>query len=212
MIRIYKPNAPKILRERGAAEATNLCAAFDASESQYRNGTETFDFNSKIYGAKSVKKALLKAQHDKCCFCESKVTPVAYGDVEHFRPKAGFRQNPDDELGRPGYYWLAYEWDNLYFSCQLCNQLYKKNLFPLKNPARRARSHREDVSREEPEFIDPGKTDPAQFIGFREEYLFAINDNSVGQTTITELGLNRDALAEERRDLLNPDFPDRLLI
>lgn len=159
MIRIDKPSAPKILRDRGAAATAENRESFDATPTQYKNGTKKFDFSSGIYGAKSVKNALLKAQHKKCCFCESKVAHVAYGDVEHFRPKGGFRQLPDDALGRPGYYWLAYEWENLYFSCQLCNQRYKKNLFPLKNPTQRARSHRGDVSREETEFIDPGKAD-----------------------------------------------------
>ncbi|MBT3928689.1 MAG: hypothetical protein HOM52_00080 [Rhodospirillaceae bacterium] len=202
MIRINKPGAPKILRKRGAAETVNHCADFDASKHQYEGGTKTFDFNSGIYGAKSVKNALIKAQHKKCCFCESKVTHVAYGDVEHFRPKGGFRQLPDDELGRPGYYWLAYDWENLYFSCQLCNQRHKKNLFPLSNPTRRARSHHEDLSREQPEFIDPGKVDPGQFISFRKEYPYAIDNNTFGKTTISELGLDRKDLEEKRRDHL----------
>ena len=70
------------------------------------------------YSAKSVKNALIKAQHEKCCFCEAKGTHVAYGDVEHFRPKGGFRQDPNDPLGRPGYYWHAYAWENLFFSCR----------------------------------------------------------------------------------------------
>ncbi len=71
------------------------------------------------------------------------------------RPKAGFRQIAQELLGRPGYYWLAQEWDNLFFACPLCNQRYKKNRFPLRDPAARARSHRDDVSREEPLFINP---------------------------------------------------------
>ena len=77
---------------------------------------------------------------------------IAYGDVEHYRPKAGYRQDAEDPLGRPGYYWLAYEWSNLLFCCQICNQRFKRNLFPLVDPARRAETHHDDLSSEQPLF------------------------------------------------------------
>jgi hypothetical protein len=65
---------------------------FESARAEYRSGTKLFDFDGTLYGAVSVKKALRKAQHDKCAFCESKIAHVAYGDVEHFRPKAGVMQ------------------------------------------------------------------------------------------------------------------------
>ena len=203
MIRVRKPSqAPRILRERGEATTDSNCSAFDSSPDDYLNGNKTFEFDSSLYGAKSVKNALIKAQHQKCCFCESKVTQVAYGDVEHFRPKGGFKQDKDDPLGRPGYYWLAYVWENLYFSCQICNQRFKRNLFPLSNPGQRARSHNDDVAREKPLFIDPESVNPEEFISFRDEYPYAINGNAIGKTTIEALGLDREALNERRRDYL----------
>jgi hypothetical protein len=48
-------------------------------------------------------------------------------------------------LEQPGYFWLAYVWANLFLACQLCNQSFKKNLFPLADPAKRARSHLHDL-------------------------------------------------------------------
>ena len=208
MIRIRKPNtAPRILRNRGVAQTAADKAAYDGAPQDYRSGDKTFEFKGSIYGAKSVKNALTKAQNEKCCFCEAKVTHVAYGDVEHFRPKGGYRQDPEDPLGRPGYYWRAYAWENLFFSCQLCNQRYKKNLFPLRNPGQRARSHHDDSAAEEALFIDPGAMNPEEFIAFRQEYPYAINGNDLGRMTIDALGLDREALAERRRDLL-----DKLLL
>ena len=203
MIRIRKPNtAPRILRNRGVTQTDADKAAYDSAPEDYRSGAKTFKFERKIYAAKSVKNALIKAQHEKCCFCEAKGTHVAYGDVEHFRPKGGFRQNPNDPLGRPGYYWRAYAWQNLFFSCQICNQRYKKNLFPLRNPERRARSHDDDVSAEEALFIDPGSMNPEDYISFRQEYPYPIDGNDLGRTTIEALGLDRETLAERRRDRL----------
>lgn len=93
MIRILKPaRAPAILRNRGQTTTRANETAYDLAPAGYQNGSEKFEFKSGIYGAKSVKNALKKAQYGKCCFCESKVQHVAYGDVEHFRPKKGYRQ------------------------------------------------------------------------------------------------------------------------
>jgi hypothetical protein len=119
MIKVSKPaTAPKNFRERGKQETTKLKTAYSRNPGDYISGAKKFEFKSSIFGAKSVKSALKKAHKDKCCFCESLVTVVAYGDVEHFRPKGRFRQIASQDLQRPGYYWEAYNWDNLYFSCQ----------------------------------------------------------------------------------------------
>ncbi len=84
---------------------------------------------SDIYAAPDVKQTLKDMQHGKCCFCESKITHIAYGDVEHFRPKKAVLQ--DGQLERPGYYWLAYTWENLLFSCELCNRREKGAWFRI---------------------------------------------------------------------------------
>ena len=132
-----------------------------------------WSFDSGLYGAKSVKNGLKKAQLDKCAFCESKISHIAWGDVEHFRPKAAYRQGANEPLIRPGYYWLAYEWSNLLFCCQLCNQRFKGNDFPLIDVTRRAKSHHDSIRAEQPLFIHPAIGDPSLFLEFRAEYISA---------------------------------------
>ena len=166
------------------------------------NTAKNFRFHSSIYAAKSVKTALQKAQHDKCAFCESKFSHIAYGDVEHFRPKAGYRQNPDDPLIRPGYYWLAYAWDNLLVSCQLCNQRHKANHFPLVDNTQRAKSHRDDIKNEKPLLIHPAEEAPEDFLEFHGANVRAIDGNERGAVTIEMLKLNRPAILERRLDAL----------
>jgi uncharacterized protein (TIGR02646 family) len=196
MIRINKPErAPRILRERGQRTT-------EANQQAFENGERDFDFDSSLYGAKSVKNALIKAQHGKCAFCESQIRHISHGDVEHFRPKGGARQSDADPLERPGYFWLAYAWANLFLACQLCNQSFKKNLFPLADPAKRARSHLDDLGAEAPMLIHPGDEEPNALIGFRDEIAFPIDDNPRARTTIGVMGLNRDELAEFRFDHL----------
>ena len=67
---------------------------------------------------KPAKDNLRKESLGKCAYCESLAATVAHCDVEHFRPKSI-------------YWWLAYCYDNYLFSCQLCNQSYKSDEFPV---------------------------------------------------------------------------------
>lgn len=202
MIRINKPNAPAVLPTRGPQATRELCDAFDAEPDRYRRGELHFPFDD-LYRHETVKAALLAAQHGKCAFCEAKGRHVAYGDVEHLRPKAAVVQQHGGPMERPGYYWLVYVWENLFFACQMCNQSFKRNLFPLRHPNRRARSHHDDIGREHPLLIDPSALDPAKYIGFRDEVAYAIRGNRIGRTTIEVLGLNRPELIETRRAFLD---------
>lgn len=191
MIRIDRPDAgPTILQVQGATQRATLCE-------RQENG-EALLFERRIYGDASVKEALFEAQYGKCCYCEYKPRPGHWGDVEHFRPKQAVQQSAGGPLLRPGYYWLAYEWDNLLFSCPICNREHKRNLFPLSQPGRRARTHRDDLAEEEPLLINPAEEDPASYIGFRREIAFAIDENQKGRTTIDVLKLNRPDLTESR--------------
>ncbi len=192
MIRINKPPAPAVLHNEGRTATQAFCDAHD-------RGERAFKFDTTIYADATVKRVLRQLQHDKCAFCESKFAHIGFGDVEHFRPKAGFVQQEGDPLEQPGYFWLAYEWSNLFLSCQLCNQRFKRNLFPLRNPRRRARCHHDDLNAEKPLLLDPGSTSPTRHIGFRGETAYAINGSKAAQTTIEVLGLNRSELVEFRR-------------
>jgi hypothetical protein len=73
---------------------------------------------------KAGKAGLKKDSGGKCAYCESPTDVVAHGDVEHYRPKAI-------------YWWLVYCLDNHLFACQICNQTYKGDSFPLPKGTRR---------------------------------------------------------------------------
>lgn len=199
MIQLKKKHTvpvPFILANRGMAESAIICQAFD-------EGKTDFKFNDEIYGHPEVKGLLRAVQDGKCCFCEAKIEHISYGDVEHYRPKAGWIQEKE-KLNRPGYYWLAYDWDNLFLSCEICNQRHKKNYFPLSDNTRRALSHKYNVEEEIPFFIKPDKDDPEQFIEFKEEIPTPVDGSLRGKLTIERLGLNREYLNENRRVKLTP--------
>ena len=68
---------------------------------------------------KPAKDQLKKEVHNKCAYCEADTAVVAHGDVEHFRPKGI-------------YWWLVYCYDNYLYCCQVCNQVYKSDNFPIR--------------------------------------------------------------------------------
>lgn len=67
---------------------------------------------------KTAKPQLKKESCGKCAYCEANTAVVAHGDVEHYRPKSI-------------YWWLAYTYDNYLYACQICNQSYKSDNFPI---------------------------------------------------------------------------------
>lgn len=153
-----------------------------------------------IYGAQDVRRQLRADQHGKCAYCEC-ARNGGYWPVEHFRPKGAYQKEQHGSLLHPGYYWLAYRWDNLLYSCDDCNSTYKRCLFPLFDESKRNMEAKE-ISQEEPLLINPATEDPEQLIGFREEMPLPLSSDldsyayKKAATTISVLHL------DDRNDLL----------
>lgn len=202
MIRIERPiEIPKVLREAGTRENIRICREYDDSRSEIQSGRKKLTFDSSIYGHQSVKSALFEAQHGKCCYCERKFGATSYGAVEHFRPKGAAQQTKSAARLVPGYYWLAFKWDNLLVSCERCNTSHKGSLFPLKDPNVRARHHDDDLCVEVPLLVDPSQEDPRDHIRFRREAVEAVTPR--GLETIAGVGLRRSDLEEARKERLD---------
>ncbi len=200
MIRVNKPTKPPTELAKGEALVRAHEAARLADPSAGASSKRAFKFEKKIYGAASVKRALRSAQHDKCCYCEGKFAAHASGDVEHFRPKTCFQQEKGGPKEYPGYYWLAYDWSNLYYACELCNRVGKRNLFPIAHPTQRRRSAN-DLRQEVPEIIDPGgPLDPRDHIKFNGAAPEGVTE--LGRKTIRILGLDRGDLTTARLEHL----------
>ena len=75
------------------------------------------------YWAKA-KAQLLIESNNKCAYCDTPTRVVAFGDVEHFRPKSI-------------YWWLAYSYENYLPACTACNQEFKKDFFELQDKSLR---------------------------------------------------------------------------
>ena len=163
------------------------------------------------WGEHDVRDALWEMQHHKCCYCERRREKNRESDVEHFRPKADVTGADDNH---PGYWWLAYKWENLFFSCRYCNQQHKKNQFPVPDETKRVRTEDGTLLDEDGLLINPTEKDPEEHIGFdwypvsrpgtdqRQWQAFARGRTMYGNKTIEVVGLNESDLPTERGDLV----------
>ncbi len=156
----------------------------------------------RLWGERPVRDALWGMQNGRCCYCERLRDSIRESDIEHFRPKAAI----DGEDGY-GYWWLAYDWNNLFFSCRMCNQHYKKTKFPI--AALRATPRTVDLNDEKAMLIDPALESPEDSIGFDWSHVpnqvvpYGIGSNANrGNTTIEVCGLDRQQVCGERYAVL----------
>jgi uncharacterized protein (TIGR02646 family) len=201
MIQIKRPNAPAHSLQPG-----NTNDALEAIRKIAKSGKPRSDDFLPLWGREDVRQALWDMQHRKCCYCERVRDSNRESDIEHFRPKALVT---GAGLDHKGYWWLAYTWSNLFFSCRHCNQEYKRNHFPIPQEDSRAKLENDDLKKENPLLIDPCEDDPETMLA----YDWAAGDGLVwvqtrqqsekGERTIKLLGLNRDELLRERANLVS---------
>jgi len=89
-----------------------------------------------LYKRRSIKTSIYMSIdgpfHGKCAYCEALMAADQSGDIEHFRPAKAvtdedgtpitYKDKTGEVLPHPGYYWLAYDWNNLLPSCDKCNR------------------------------------------------------------------------------------------
>jgi hypothetical protein len=121
------------------------------------------------------------------------------------------------EMNHPGYYWLAYEWDNLLPSCIDCNRFRKlgttanpvvnkadagagkADRFPLENEALRTYIPGDECN-EKSRLINPSEVDPADHFEFLPNGSI-VPKSPRGEATLKVFGLNeREDLLEARAD------------
>jgi len=147
-------------------------------------------------------------KYAKCVWCERLRDWERELDVEHYRPKGKVTRydgQPPDVLDKPpteieehdtGYWWLAFAWKNYALSCKTCNQMWKRNLFPVIEPRLSLVEGVEAIER--PLLLEPG-------LLFDTSDHFAWDDmgymqprSEHGRATIITCGLNRGELVAER--------------
>lgn len=158
------------------------------------------DFDD-VYKHPLVMKLLRKDFSDKCAYCQSHLDfATGYFPVEHYRPKTAYIPNNLSHKTKPGYWWLAYDWNNLLLACQVCN-LKKGSHFPLSDESQRDISNK-SIDNETPLILNPIEDDFNEHIVFVWEVAMPQKGSVKGAKTIELLDLNREELLNSRRDAL----------
>lgn len=185
MIKIVKEEAPKALLKSGTEKTKIDQIEYAKNKSKYDAGIVKFEASSSIYNSDIVRETLEKIQKNKCCYCETKSTR-SNNDVEHFRPKAAYSSDFKGKSKYPGYFWLAYDWDNLFLACQVCNQIFKNDFFPIEDETTRAQLNNFSIENELTFLVHPSIDEPSEEIEYRESIPFGKTEK--GKKTIAYLG------------------------
>ncbi len=182
------------------------------------------------YMSEEVAEVLAEVFDEKCAFCESHLRrgkPGFESYVHRFRPMNYAQGFESKEVAEDHYWWLTYQWENLYLVCHSC-QRFKSNVFPVEGKRAAIKTPHDEISfKENAYLIDPCNDNVQQYFKFDlgtlqleadsekisegvsriiyqsdEEYVSWINylvDQA--KTTIEIIGLNRTDLIYEREDV-----------
>ncbi|MCF8985540.1 hypothetical protein GIW26_18430 [Pseudomonas syringae] len=213
------PKDQKITRARAELERA---IAFFTNPLNFSNEEKLCltSFNFSVYKDKKLAEVLASIFGCKCAYCESRIVHVMPREIEHFRPKSSVENSAQNAL-RPGYYWLAGDWNNLLVACVDCNRarnhtvpgqsaevrLGKHAQFPLSMEMQRVRLHTGNVAAEEPYrlLIHPCVDNPEEKFTYTDDGLIhpKVPHDLQATTSITAYALQRKYLVEERKRVLN---------
>lgn len=156
--------------------------------------------HSKYPGKKSffegdVKEQLIREFHGKCAYCETRMFTSDVVNVVHFRPTSGTYFS-EKAYSREHYWWLTFEWGNLYYACQICESN-KRNHFPISGKPARVGKIEAELQREKRLLLDPCNDNPEEELTF-DETGRVLSKTARGKRTITLLALNRSQLVAAR--------------
>lgn len=164
MISISKIDKPEILEQKDAEWTDELIGKLN-------NGEDVPKSLKERYRHPQIKEAVIIETKGKCCYCESVVSHVYPGDIEHIKPKSVFPN-------------LTFEWNNLTFVCSKCN-----------NKKRDYYSQNGNVN-----IINPYIENPLNHLHCFGPMVMHINNSKEGEFTWKKLDLNRMSLIERRKE------------
>lgn len=212
MRKVVKPKPPTGFPDAGA-----LTERQDLEKLFGKGANRDAKFKFKAYKSILIRTALNETFHFKCAYCEASYDAQAPVQIEHFRPKGAYdvvnAATGKVESRRPGYWWLASEWDNLLPSCIFCNSPNKQrfpdgtvrtsgkaNRFPLGDEATRATGPDGD-RREKRLLLHPYRDSPRSHLEFGDDGTVRSRSRK-GRVSIEVYGLLRVGLVHERQKIL----------
>lgn len=197
MIHLSRPAAPHYLHSPEVeALRSEVQAFYTRTERTRRQERMEFPLFPKG-GFVSLLEHLFTITSGKCAYCESPAPVGASASLDRFRPKAG-AMGLDGEFSTEHYWWLAYEWDNLYPSCPKCNK-FKGPKFPVRGPRAVTGATGAVLNQEGRLLVDPFTDEPTTHFSFEVDgTIKALTE--MGENSISTFELNRSDLVVARQD------------
>ena len=167
---------------------------FEADDAASRQ--RVFRFTEEFFDSPGVRIALRELFSGKCAFCESPIVPDSAGVTHHFRPMQE-AVDANGSVSRPHYWWLAYEWENLYLACQPCATAAGAS-FPVARERAAVGARGDELRREASQLLDPCGDDPGRHLQFADDGR-VVHLTDRGRHTIKTYALNRRELLDARR-------------
>ena len=159
--------------------------------SRWRQSRSQFRFPA----LRELKDALFYESHGKCVYCEQQLRSPALMQVDHFRPIQNVIGSHGHRFDQH-YFWLAYDWDNLFATCPQCN-MSKGAKFPIAGTPAPAHTRVDLDAIERPLLLNPARCDPEVHLHFHPNG-HVQHKTIEGEYTISILKLNRSELIEFR--------------
>jgi len=156
---------------------------------------EKFEFDDSLVNDPAVRDGLFELFEGLCGVCQTPLTMRGFA-VHRWRP-AQRAISTSGETSPEHYFWLAYEWSNLYALCHSCAEA-KGQKFPLVGARARVGAKGAALLDELPMLLDPCSDDAEQSLIYLSTGEVAARDER-GWTTIDVFALNRRELVEQRR-------------
>lgn len=133
----------------------------------------------------------------KCAYCESHVKLLSSSDnIDYFRPRRDAKGS-NDEYAPDHYWWLSYEWKNIYYACQDCIR-FRETSFPVAGKRAPIKTPYDKIITEEMNLlVDPCNEFPEEHITFNISGE-AVQCSARGNITIHLFQLNRSNLKAAR--------------
>lgn len=211
-------SAPAVLGSTAAKTACELARKFfdpkfkPSSAKFIQRLQERFEWNWALL--REARPALDKLFHSKCAFCESLDSTDNPLDVGHFRPITEVVDSTGEgsaARSSTGYWWLAYEWENLYLICRACSDRSQVS-FPIEGRLAAPGTLGAALLDEQPLLLDPCADEPSEYLGFvsnaatgtvvARHGLPSLREARAA-ATIEYFSLNREPLIALRRNAIN---------
>lgn len=177
------------------AFAADAAAFYSRGEKRRRQERYEFQDLPKALFSETMQ-ALLEISSGKCVYCETPMRYPGSASLDRFRPKAG-ALDQNGRFSTEHYWWLAYEWRNLYPCCARCNRL-KGSKFPMNGPRVAPGTPYDELVSEPRLLLDPFHDEPLEHLAFRNDGTVTASSVS-GEATIATLELNRSELRSSRK-------------